>query len=100
LLVGPLSAAAAAAAAAALVVLASVAAFEVLVSALSLPTGDSRRIRFRFSVDFFRVLDSASWISELILPVTNDEVVDFSGKREIQKMTFPERHFHKRRFPK
>ena len=51
-----------------------------LFSKNSLPTGDSRRMRFRFSLDFLFVLDSASCISELIRPDTNEEVEDFSVK--------------------
>ena len=57
-----------------------VATFFDLFSKNSLPTGDSRRMRFRFSLDFLFVLDSASCISELIRPDTNEEVEDFSVK--------------------
>ena len=55
------------------------------VSEFSLPIGDSRRIRFRFSLDFFfGVLDSASWISELIRPDTSDDVEVLSAENLIE----------------
>ena len=58
-----------------------VATFFDLFSKKSLPTGDSRRMRFKFSFDFRFVLDSASWISELMRPDTKEDVEDFSARR-------------------
>jgi hypothetical protein len=53
------------------------------VSEFSLPIGDSRRIRFRFSLDFFfGVLDSASWINELI---RLDDVEVLSAEKVIKQ---------------